>query len=272
MEIRALLANALYAVLRPLARMAIRHGLTARDFHDIVKKAFVDIAREEYGLRGRPTNKARIATLSGLTRSEVSRLIELGEGVEAPALGTRHPLNRVVTRWLQPPWSDARGEPRRLGAGEGAASFAELVRDVGCDLPYQTLLRELARLQVVAVEGDAVRLLKRAFVPGGGDEADRLPFLAENAGALLDTIDHNLRSAGADRRFERKVAFPGLDARGLQRLGQIAAQDGQQLLERINDELTPHAVSPERQNGAGRLTGLGIYLFDLNSVPGGPFA
>lgn len=270
MEKTTVLANALYAVLRPLARIAIRHGLTSRDFHDIVKKAFVDVAREEFGLRGRPTNKSRVATLSGLTRVEVARLIELGQSTPPRELGSRHPLNRVVMRWLQPPWCDDAGQPRDLSVHGAGPSFSDLVRDVGCDLPYQTLLRELARLQIVAMQGEGVSLVKRAFVPGGGDEADRLPFLGENASALLDTIDHNLRASNGARRFERKVVFPGLDSAGLAALQRIAATEGQQLLERINAELAPHAAG---QDGPSkRMTGLGLYVFDLPSIPGGPFS
>ena len=78
MEIKTLLANSLYQLLRPVARIAMRHGLTTRDFHDIAKKAFVDVAREAYGIGGRPTNKSRVATLTGLTRAEVARLVGLG--------------------------------------------------------------------------------------------------------------------------------------------------------------------------------------------------
>lgn len=251
-------------------RTAIRHGLTARDFHEVVKKTFVDIAREEYGIRGRPTNKSRIATLSGLTRVEVSRLIELGQKHAPPPLGTRHPLNRIVTRWLQTPWSDHDGQPMALATGVTSSGFAELVRDVGCDLPHQTLLRELVRLKIVDIEDEAAVLKQRAFLPGGADEADRMAFLGENAGALIDTIDHNLRSSNGDRRFERKVTFPGLDAAGMERLAAIAAREGQQLLERINTELTPNATG--RDSPPDRMTGLGIYTFDFTPPKGEPFS
>ena len=147
MEIKTLLANSLYQLLRPVARIAMRHGLTTRDFHDIAKKAFVDVAREAYGIGGRPTNKSRVAALTGLTRAEVARLVDLnGEGSDE-RLGGRHPLNRVVTHWLRgADWTDADGQPRELLVEGESGSFSALVRAVGCDLPWQTLLRELQQI------------------------------------------------------------------------------------------------------------------------------
>lgn len=268
MEIKTLLANSLYQLLRPVARIAMRHGLTTRDFHDIAKKAFVDVAREAYGIGGRPTNKSRVAALTGLTRAEVARLVDLnGEGSDE-RLGGRHPLNRVVTHWLRgADWTDADGQPRELLVEGESGSFSALVRAVGCDLPWQTLLRELQRMEIVERRDESVRLCKRGFIPGGGEEADRIPFLGENAAALVDTIDHNLR--GDEPRIERKLVFRGLDEAGCQRLEALVREQGQQWLEFLNNDIG--ATSAE-DPGQDRFTGVGLYYFDMTPPEGGPYA
>lgn len=265
METRQLLSWSLYQLLRPLARMALRHGLSVRDLTDISKQAFVDVAREDYGIRGRPTNLTRVATLTGLTRTEVSRLAA-SDRPKLEDVGSRHPLQRVVSLWLQSaPWCDSEGAPTVLPLTEGDNSFAALVRKTGNGLPYQTLLRELQRMALVAVDGDCVRLLRHGFVPGGEEEADRLPFVGENATALLDTMDHNLRG-GKPPRFERRVLFPGLTPAGFAALTELAEAQGQALLEQADNALSPEALP---QITPRRMTGLGIYVFDYTQADGG---
>lgn len=263
---RMLLAQALYRIFRPLARTAIRHGLTARDVEQLVRRAFVDSARAEFGIRGRPTNKARVATLTGLSRAEVSRLLD--SDAATADTGERHLLNRVVTTWVgEAGWQQEDGNPKSLPVDDGEAGFPALVRAIGSDVPWQTLLRELERLGIAARrDGEAV-LLKRAFVPGGDDERDRIPYLGENVAALADTVDHNLVHGGSAPRFERKLVFPGLDEQGLRKLQEHLEQEGQTWMERLNRELTPHS-SPAHANG--RMTGVGIYFFDTNTPNGGP--
>jgi hypothetical protein len=64
--------SALLKALRPLARILMQSGIGYREFSEISKSAFVDVATTDYGLRGRPTNISRVAVMTGLTskRSE----------------------------------------------------------------------------------------------------------------------------------------------------------------------------------------------------------
>lgn len=265
METQTKLGTALYRLFRPVARIGLRHGLGVRDVVEILKCAYVDVAREEYGLRGRPTSKARIATLTNLTRAEVAQLVARERGRLEQA-GSSHPLHRLVDRWLsEPKWQDQEGNAAVLEI-EGDRGFTGLVHAHGGDIPWQTLLRELERLRIAQREGDGVRLLQRGFVPADDDEEAALPFIGEDAAALLDTLDHNLRNGGGERRFQRKVVFPGLSEAGLKALQNHAAVNGQRFLESLDAELEPHACSPGDQSG--RLTGLGLYVFDLQQPEG----
>lgn len=259
------LGIALYRLFRPVARIGLRHGLAVRDVIEILKCAYVDIAREEYGLRGRPASKSRIATLTGLTRAEVARLVAR-DRQKIEQAGTSHPLHRLVDRWLsEPAWQDADGNPATLDL-DGDPGFTALVRVHGGDIPWQTLLRELERLRIAKRDGSRVHLLQRGFIPVGDEETAGLPFIGEDAAALVDTLDYNLHAAGRLRRFQRKVVFPGLTEAGLDLLQDHAAADGQRFLETLDKQLKPHTCSPEDQSG--RLTGLGIYVFDLQQPEG----
>ena len=66
--------NAFLLVMRPVVRILLRYGIGYREFAEITKTAFVDIASSDFGIRGRPTNISRVAVMTGLTRKEVRRL------------------------------------------------------------------------------------------------------------------------------------------------------------------------------------------------------
>lgn len=265
MKTHSTLGIALYRLFRPVARMGLRHGLAVRDVLEVLKCAYVDVAREEYGLRGRPTSKSRIATLTNLTRAEVARLVER-DRQQLEQAGTSHPLYRLVNRWLSDPqWQDNNGDPATL-AVEGNCGFTSLVQAHGGDIPWQTLLRELERLHIAKRTDDGVQLIKRGFIPSDEDEASGLPFIGEDAAALLDTMDHNLSAEHTQRRFQRKVVFSGLSEAGLRRLQERALAEGQALLESLDEELAGHAESSN--DDSEQLTGLGIYVFDLQQPEG----
>ena len=66
--------NTFLLVMRPIVRILLRYGIGYREFVEVVKTAFVDVASSDFGLRGRPTNISRVAVMTGLARKEVKRL------------------------------------------------------------------------------------------------------------------------------------------------------------------------------------------------------
>ena len=64
----------MYGVMPSICRLLLRHEIGFREFSDLAKAAFVQVATEDYGIRGRPTNISRVAVMTGLTRKEVKRL------------------------------------------------------------------------------------------------------------------------------------------------------------------------------------------------------
>ena len=64
----------LFGLLLPIARILLRCGVGYTEFADLAKRAFVEAASADYGVRNRPTNIARVAVMTGLSRKEVSRI------------------------------------------------------------------------------------------------------------------------------------------------------------------------------------------------------
>ena len=69
-DIKATLRSSCRALLRPIASVVLKCGMTWREFSELSKSVFVSVATDEFGIRGRPTPCARISATFSM---EVSR-------------------------------------------------------------------------------------------------------------------------------------------------------------------------------------------------------
>ena len=95
--------NAFLLVLRPITRILLRYGIGYREFVEVAKTAYVDVASSDYGLRGRPTNISRVAVMTGLTRKEVKRLRDKLESGDTAISVKTTPLVDVLHHWYAQP-------------------------------------------------------------------------------------------------------------------------------------------------------------------------
>src|SRR5713226_4278878 len=154
--------------LKPLVHVLVRCGVTWKDFAELAKTAYVEVATEQFGKRGRPTNVSRTAVLTGLARREVRNQRErLTEGPEA-LTGYVTKASLVLSAWhLDPQFLDASGKPALLELEGEGATFAALLRRCGAgDVRPSTLLRELLAAGAIGETDDGrIEPLKRVYVP-----------------------------------------------------------------------------------------------------------
>ena len=87
-KIKKQILDAFFVVLRPIAKILLRYGIGFREFAEVAKSAFVDVASSDHGIRGRPTNISRVAVMTGLTRKEVRRIRnQIEEAQYSPVVG-----------------------------------------------------------------------------------------------------------------------------------------------------------------------------------------
>lgn len=147
--------NAILLVLRPIARALLAVGISYREFAEIAKTAFVDTATQDYGLRGRPTNISRVAVMTGLTRKEVKRIRVAMEDSPFPMNTKRPPAATILHRWYTDSrFTDDKALPLRLPFDGEGASFTQLVRMFGGDVPPGAMRKELERLGALDVGED----------------------------------------------------------------------------------------------------------------------
>lgn len=248
--------------LRPVARWLLRSGVAWREFSELSRKVFVDVATEEFGIRGRPTNVSRVALLTGLTRREVRRLRseDLGPAPAEPERPVNH-ASRVLTGWhLDPEFTDVLGQPRVLPESGGEGSFAVLLRRYAGDIPATALTKELLRSgSIERLEGGDLRVLRRYYMPSklDGRAVERAGSVLED---LVDTVEHNLsRRAREPSRFEGRAQNAHIDPRHLPAFRAFMEREAQGFLERVDDWLSSHEIDADGSATAPVRLGVGVY-------------
>ncbi len=256
------LLHACQALLKPIASFLMKCGMTWREFADISKSVFVEVAGADYGIKSRPTNVARVSLLTGISRKEVKRQRELlaqPQPVEAP-VSKASDATRVLSGWHQDSvFHNTDGQPKTLRLEGEGASFAELCRRYAGDIPMTTMLKELRRTGAVAeTEPGKLAVEQRYYMPAHFD-----PQWILSAGSafadLGDNLNHNLTAGGdTPSRFLGRAMDPTIDAAAIPEFREFIESLGQSFLEQVDDWLAEHR---SKDGGNGRQVRLGVGLF-----------
>jgi hypothetical protein len=210
------LREALVTILRPLARLLLRSGVSYKAFAELAKSVFVDVARHEFRIPGRKQSDSRISVITGLSRKEVKRVqtepLDQGEG----PLRLHNRAARVIYGWTQDPdFQGSDGQPRHLTMEEGKSpNFLDLVRRYSGDAPPRAILDELDRVHAVERHDDGSLSLHRlSYEAPVAEPADKLAFLGRAGEALLASVDRHWGSKG---HCHIMIEQDGLDEAGVE--------------------------------------------------------
>jgi len=225
----AALSGAIAALLEPIAELAVARGLPFAVVEELFKAAFVEAARRAQPESAGGRIVSRVATATGLTRREVTRLVDAGDQAGGPPPVRPSPATQVFTRWrADPALRDRRGRPRALPRQGPAPSFETLARSVTQDVHPRSLLDELCRLGLAEVVDDEVRLLRESVV-AGRDSERAFAFLGSNVGDHLRASVANVL-AEAPPHVEQAVFADELSAESIAAFRDIAKTQWQALL------------------------------------------
>jgi hypothetical protein len=206
------LVGALASLLEPIAMLAVSRGFPFASIEDLLKAAFVEAARRAQPESAGQRIVSRIATATGLTRREVTRLLDAPRGLP-PARPS--PATQLFTRWrTDPALRDQRGRTVALRRQGPAPSFEALARSITQDVHPRSLLEELCRLGLAVEEGDRVKLARDSVV-AERDSERAYGFLASNVGdhlragvanVLADAPPHVEQAVFADELSEESMA------------------------------------------------------------------
>jgi hypothetical protein len=258
------LSASILRLLRPLVRILLRNGVAYGSFTELARKVYVDVAFEEFAPSGKKQTVSRVSAMTGLTRKEVKRLLEM-EGPVDPRSQQRFNRGiRVISGWLHDSrFHDSSGKPADLPIDGKRNSFADLVRDYSGDIPTKAMLTMLEEAGNVRQVKGKVRLVRHAYVPGN-DPVNMLQILGTDVGELIATIDHNLTADADDLLFQRKVAYDNIDPAAVTKLKKMSFNKAQSLLEQLDRQYSRHEVDSDSDDG-GKYISLGIYFHERNS-------
>ncbi len=258
------LADALAAVLLPLARLAVARGLPYAAAEEQFKQAFVQAAREAQPEPGATRMVSRISTATGINRREVTRLIE---GEKRATTRPRSLAAEVFAHWTtSPDYRDRRGLPRvlpRQTQTAGELSFETLAQSITRDVHPRSLLDELVRLGLATLDhqADTVTLERDAFVPRG-DAIRMLGFLGDNVGDHLSAAVENVLNDG-EQHFEQAVFAGEMSSASMEQVKALVRAQWQTLIE-ATVPMLEKMIEDDRQQERpfDRRLRIGLYTFN----------
>jgi len=253
------LVVALRTLLRPVIRLMVALGFNARDFMEVAKVVYAEVATEEYGKRGRPANVSRVALLTGLTRREVSRLRKVSAHDPLDLEDPMVPVGRVLSDWHQDPqYLDTRGLPKKLPL---EPTFMALVNKHRGDIPATTIVKELQDHGSIAVDGGLVTALSRYFMPFELD-SQAIERFGRVMGDMGSAISRNLIATDREQAtFEGRAVNELVATTAIDAFRKFLDRRAMEFLEDVDDWLSDH-----NEPGDGQATRLGVGIYTIGGI------
>jgi len=252
--------------MRPLVRILVRNGVSYGEFAELLKSIFVDAAQDVLQLADSRQSVARLAITTGLTRPEVSRLLEQTEAEAEALFGRLSRVGRLLTGWHHDSdFTGPYGIPYEVPfeGPRGKRTFCELVRRYTGDVPAAEMLDELKRIGVVLDLGNGFhRVLARSYIPSAADPA-KFHAMSVAFTDLAKTLDQNLRPDEDHKLFERRVWAPnGVTPSDALEFDSLVKDRGQQYLESLDDWLTDRETKARKADPKTKVRlGVAMYMF-----------
>ena len=267
---QTVLRNACRTLLKPIASFLMKCGMTYREFADISKSAFVEVAGEEYGIKGRQTNVSRVSLLTGISRKEIKRQREFLEQQQEGPAGKTTDATRVLSGWYQDvDFVDANGQPLVLPVDGKGATFTELCARYAGDIAVTTMSKELKRVGAIEAGADGrLTARRRHYIPTPFD-----PQWLMNAGSVFadlgNNINHNLVAEGDNpSRFLGRATDDAIDAAAIPEFREFLEEQGGPFLELVDDWLASHRSKQVTGNDQRVRLGLGLFMIQGEPVQG----
>lgn len=252
--------------MRPVAKILLRFGIGYREFAEITKTAFVDVATTDYGLRGRPTNISRVAVMTGLTRKEVRRIRAKIETGDESVVVKSTPLSEVLHRWhAEAEFLDAAGRPAIIPFEGASGSFSNLVKRFGGDIPPGAMRTELKRVEAVQETSDGqLEVIRRSIHPKGVHEK-LVTALVHAVYPLVATVEHNTNPDREGETWAQTNSFSqSIRKSDVPRLRRICFDRLSEVAESIDDLFMAYETLHENDESTNdqNTVAVGVFFFE----------
>lgn len=199
--------------IRPLVRLLIRNNIDVRLLHETIKRAYVSVALEDFGIRERRTNISRVSLITGVTRKEASRIRkDLDSGKQSVKKAV--PLiERVLDTWhSDKAYLTTGGKPRALTFNAGEVNFSTLVTQCKGDVPPGAVRAELLRLKAIEQRTNDSLLPVVRHLPVYNLDGVVNQELGDLVGKVIDSLAQSHVPEIAEMRYKGRIESRSFDA------------------------------------------------------------
>jgi len=252
-------------ILRPLVRILLRHGISHSEFVEITKRAYVDVAFNDFAIPDKPKTVSHAAVVTGLSRKEVLRIQKISDIGLSPVTNHINRASRVVGGWLKDSeFLDENEKPLVLPLKGKTASFDVLVKRYSGDITWGAVLDEMIRVETVTLtEDNKVKLVQNSYIPNK-DELQKFYLMGECGTDFFETFSHNLNDKLTSTRLQRSVAYNYIPTNKVKKFEKLAKEQSDKLLIKLNKWLAQENCPLQNQdkNTNYERVGLGVYYFN----------
>jgi hypothetical protein len=230
----------------------------------MVRKTYVDVAHEEFGIDGKRQTLSRISVITGLNRKEVARLLKLPPIDRSDEVWWNRAAH-VLASWLRDEtFLDRKGDPLDLPFAGAEASFTELVRRHSGDMRPRAVADELLRIGAIEAVDGKLRMTARGYVPGADSERI-IEILGMDTAEFMELIDHNLLADPDDRLVQLKVLSDNVPARYQAEFNAYSGRLTRNLLEELARWLSERDHGSDWSGDDERVV-LGLGVYQINRI------
>jgi len=259
--------SALERILDPLLELLFDAGVTVQEFNRIARNRAVRMATERVIKETGRESKSRVAIMTGLPRSEVTRMLGASDSVPESKLD-QHPARRVLAAWHDDPrFLSPNGDPAVLPIFGKRHSFERLVERYGASIPVRAMLDELTQLDAVEqLEDQKVRAKSRVPIMTGLTSRS-IAAVGERGRDLLQTLAHNVRRS-AQPYFEATAVTNDGDVDMVNFLRREIAEQGTNFINSATSLLNRSQVKrAPKAAKASRAVRLGVTVYYFQEEP-----
>lgn len=259
--VREAALNALAHLVDPLLDLMFDLGVSVYDVNALVRARAVQVANKRLVRDECVSSKSRIAIITGLPRSEVTKLSKLPDSLPGTKLG-QLPAQRTLQAWLNDPsYLTPSGEPAVLPIFGKRRSFEQLVSRYCAGIPLRALLDEL--IQIGAVDRLPNQRLRTSTCASTSTNfaPNAIEAVGEKCRELLVTLIQNLR--GEQRMIESTTLVANGDPKTLRDFRKGVVADGKYFINEVA-YLLKRLQNKNKQvrNREPRRVGVTIYYFE----------
>jgi Family of unknown function (DUF6502) len=143
--------------------LAFDCGLDTIELISLLREVSIQRAVKRQSRPGERISISRISAVTGISRGEISGLINSKSRAKSKTTSHESVLNRILRGWRSDARFLIRRRPKSLALFGRAASFEALAKTYGRGLPIRAILDELICVGAIEVSSSRMVLLKKDF-------------------------------------------------------------------------------------------------------------